>query len=184
MPFISICLRQGTKPCHERYVRTLGGVRRILRLRERLPKTSRDKNPHNRLTGPHAPVARQLWQPRQRSVSRGTAPRSGGHPGVCEGTRRPARACAGPRQRPGQARRESDCVSNVLVNGRVPRAPGMRLPKSLEAFIKGFQRPFAAYGRAEEHHDKIDYFVPPDCGDGQSAPVLRWPQAPAFRWRW
>ncbi len=33
MPFLSIRLRQGTKPYHEHYVRTLGGVRRILRLR-------------------------------------------------------------------------------------------------------------------------------------------------------
>ena len=32
-PFLSIRLRQGRKPCHERYARTLGGVRRILRLR-------------------------------------------------------------------------------------------------------------------------------------------------------
>src|SRR6266478_4205848 len=56
MPFISICLRQGTKPCHERYVRTLGGVRRILRLRERLPKTSRDKRADH-LTTPASAVA-------------------------------------------------------------------------------------------------------------------------------
>ncbi len=41
-PFIPICLRQGAKPYHERCVRTQMGVRRILRLRERLPKTSRD----------------------------------------------------------------------------------------------------------------------------------------------
>ncbi len=44
----------------------------------------------------------------------------------------------------------------------------MRLRKSLEAFIKGFQRPFAAYGIAEEHHDKIDYFVPPEAATGKA----------------
>ena len=42
-PLIYICLRQGMKPCHKRYGRTLGVIRRILRVRERLPKTSRDK---------------------------------------------------------------------------------------------------------------------------------------------
>ncbi len=41
-----------------------------------------------RTTSPraHAPVAGQFWQPRQRTVPGRTAPRSGGSPGVREGT--------------------------------------------------------------------------------------------------
>ena len=33
-PFLSIRLRQGRKPYHEHYVRTLGGVRQLLRVRQ------------------------------------------------------------------------------------------------------------------------------------------------------
>ena len=42
-PCISICLGQGTKPYHNHDIRTQVVIRRIRGVRERLPKTSRDK---------------------------------------------------------------------------------------------------------------------------------------------
>jgi hypothetical protein len=38
----------------------------------------------------------------------------------------------------------------------------------LKSLVKGFQRPFTAYGVAEEHRDKIDDFIAPEAATGKA----------------
>src|SRR5437762_8100000 len=86
MPFISICLRQETKPCYEPYVRTLGGVRHILRLRERPLKTSRDKNPDHHPSTSHASMDGNLFWTGQWGLSGRIETRHPGHHPLRDGS--------------------------------------------------------------------------------------------------